>query len=62
MSCLCILEINSLSVILFANIFFQSIGCCIFILFMVSFVVQKLLSLIKSHLYIFAFIFIALGD
>ena len=29
---------------------------------MVSFVVQKLLSLIRSHLFIFAFIFFVLGD
>ena len=29
---------------------------------MVSFVVQKFLSLIKPHLFIFAFISIALGD
>ena len=31
-------------------------------LFMVSFAVQKLLSLIRSHLFIFAFISFALGD
>ena len=60
MSCLCILEINPLSVISFANIFFHSEGC-LFILFMVSFAVQKLLCLIKSHLFIFGFIFITLG-
>ena len=29
---------------------------------MVSFAVQKLLSLIRSHLFIFAFIFFVLGD
>ena len=29
---------------------------CLFILFRVSFAVQKLLSLIKSHLFIFVFI------
>ena len=33
-----------------------------FILFMVSFAVQKLLSLIRSHLFIFAFIPFSLGD
>ena len=33
-----------------------------FVLFMSSFVVQKLLSLIRSHLFIFAFISITLGD
>ena len=31
------------------------------VLFIVSFAVQKLLSLIRSHLFIFAFIFITLG-
>ena len=35
---------------------------CVFILFMVFFAVQKLMSLIRSHLFIFAFISIALGD
>ena len=34
---------------------------CLFVLFMVSSAVQKLLSLIKSHLFIFVFIFITLG-
>ena len=35
---------------------------CLFILFTVSFVVQNLLSLIRSHLFISAFISITLGD
>ena len=60
MSCLYILEINALSVASFANIFSDSVGC-LFVLFMVSFAVQKLLSLIRSHLLIFVFIFITLG-
>ena len=60
MSCLHILEIN-LSVASFANIFSHSVGC-LFILFMVLFVVQKLLSLIRSNLFIFAFVSITLGD
>ena len=60
MSCLCILEINPLSFALVANIFSHSVGC-LFILLMVSFAVQKLLSLIRSHLFIFVFIFITLG-
>ena len=51
MSCLYILEINPL-VTSFANIFFHSKGC-LFILGMVSFSVQKLLSLIRTHLFIF---------
>ena len=54
MSCLYILEINPLSVALFAIIFSHSKGC-LFILFIVSFAVQKLLSLIRSHLFIFVF-------
>ena len=45
----------------FANIFSHSEGC-LFVLFMVSFAVQKLLSLIRPHLFIFVFIFITLGD
>ena len=61
MSCLYILEINPLSVVSFANIFSHSEGC-LFLLFMVSLAVQKLLSLIRSYLFIFVFIFITLGD
>ena len=38
------------------------IPLCKFFSFMVSFAVQKLVSLIKSHLFIFAFISIALGN
>ena len=54
MSCLSILEINLLSVASFANVFSHSVGC-LFILFMVFFAVQKLLSLIRSHFFIFVF-------
>ena len=50
MSCLYILEINPLSVVSFATIFSHSEGC-LFTLLIVSFAVQKLLSLIRSHLY-----------
>ena len=49
MSCLYILETNPLSVALFANIFSHSEGC-LFVLFMVSSAVQKLLNLIRSLL------------
>ena len=45
---------DSLSVASFAIIFSHSEGC-LFILLIVSFVVQKLLILIRSHLFIFAF-------
>jgi len=60
MNCLYIFEINSLSVASFAIIFSHSEGC-LFILLIVSFIVKKLLSLIRSHLFIFAFISITLG-
>ena len=43
-----------MSVTSFANIFSHSVGC-LFVLFRVSFAVQKLLNLIKSHLFIFVF-------
>ena len=43
-----------------AKIFSHSVGC-LFILFRVSFAVQKLLSLMKSHLFIFVCIIITLG-
>ena len=42
--------------------YFLPVRGCLFIFFMVSFAVQKLLSLIRFHLFIFAFISIALGD
>ena len=51
MSCLYILEINSLSVVLFAIIFSHS--RLSFHLASSPLVVQKLLSLIKSYLFIF---------
>ena len=44
-----------MSVNSFAKIFSHSVGC-LFVLFRVSFAVQKLLSLIRSHLFIFVFI------
>ena len=60
MSCLYVLKINPLSVVSFAIIFSHSEGW-LFTLFIVSFVVQKLLSLIRSHLFTFVFISITLG-
>ena len=60
MSCLYILEINPLSVVSFAIIFSHS-EVCLFTLLIVSFAVQNLLSLIKSHLFTFVFISIILG-
>ena len=60
MSCLYILKINPLSVVSSAIIFSHSKGC-IFILLIVLFAVQKVLSLIRSHLFTFVFISITLG-
>ena len=54
------LDINPILVISFANMFSHSVAC-LFILSVVSFAVQKLLSLIRSHLFIFAFISFTLG-
>ena len=59
-SCLYILEISYLSVVSLAIIFSHSEGC-LFTLVIVSFAVQKLLSLIKSHLFTFVFVSIIPG-
>jgi len=59
-SCLYIFEINSLSIASFAITFSNSEGC-LFTLFIVSFIVQKLLSLIRYHLFSFAFISNVMG-
>ena len=47
-------SLNPFSVASFANILSHSVGCLL-ILFMVSFAVQKILSFIRSHLFIFGF-------
>jgi len=60
MSCLCILEINPLSVVSFAIISSPSEGC-LFTFLIISFAVLKLLSLIRSHLFTFVLISITLG-
>ena len=59
MSCLYILEINPLSVVSFAISLSHSEDC-LFTLLVVSFAMQKLLSLIRSHLFTFVFISITL--
>ena len=61
MCCLYLLYINPLLVMSLANIFSYSVGC-LFVFLVVSFAVQKLLSLIRCHLFIFAFVSFALGD
>ena len=60
MTCLYILEINPLSIVSFAIIFSHSEGC-LFTLLIVSFALQKLLSLMRSHLFTFVFISVPLG-
>uniref|UniRef100_A0A8D2BH53 Uncharacterized protein n=1 Tax=Sus scrofa TaxID=9823 RepID=A0A8D2BH53_PIG len=60
-NCLYILEIKSLSIASFETIFSHSVSC-LFVFFLVSFAVQKLVSLMRSHGFIFALISIALGD
>ena len=55
MSCLCILEINPFSVVSFAIIFSHFEGC-LFTLLIVSFAVQKILSVSGSTFY-FCFYF-----
>ena len=60
MSCLYILDINSLSVISFTNVFSHSV-VCLSVLLIVSLSVQKLLNLIGSHLF-FSFISFVLGN
>ena len=59
MSCLCILEINSLLVVFFCYYYLPFWGLSFH--FVDSFVVQKLLNLIRSHLFIFVFVYITLG-
>ena len=58
--CLYVLEINPFSVVSLAVIFSHS-KSCLFTLFIVTFAVQKLLSLTRPHLFIFVFISITLG-
>ena len=60
MSGLYILEINPLSVVSFAITYSHSKGC-LFTLLIVSFALQKLLSLIRTHLLAFVFISVTLG-
>ena len=60
MSSLYILDIKPFSDIWLTNIFSHSVGC-LFILLIVSFALQKLISLMYSHLLIFTFVAFAFG-
>ena len=57
MNCLYLLEINPLSVVSYAIDFFSHYEHCLFTLFIVSFAVEKPLSLIMSHLIICFFLY-----
>ena len=59
MICLYLLDINLLLIILFANIFSHPV-VFLFVMQMFSFVMQKLVSLIRSHLFIFFVCFLCL--
>jgi len=49
------LDINPLSVISLANIFSHSVGCLL-VLSMISFAVQKVVSLIRFYLFLLLFL------
>ena len=61
MSCSYMLDINPLLVISFADIFSQLVSC-LFVLSVVFLAVQKVLNLIKSHLFIYTFISFTVGE
>ena len=61
MSSLYILEIKLLSDVSLADMFSHTVGS-LFILLMFSLAMKKLFILMKSHLFIFSFMFLAVGD
>ena len=61
MSSLYILEIRPLSEVSLTNMFSYTVGSlCVLMLF--SLAIQNLFILMRSHLFIFSFMFLALGD
>ena len=60
MNCFGILEINLFLSAFFANVFSHSVGY-LFILFMVFFAVQNILSIIRSRLFVLGFMSVILG-
>ena len=61
MSCLYILEIRPLSEVSLANMFSHTVGS-LSILMLFSLALQKFFILMKSHLFILSYMFLALGD
>ena len=61
MSSLYILESKPLSEVSFANMFSRTIGS-VLILLLFSLAMQKLYILMRSHLFVLSFMFLALGD
>ena len=61
MSSFYILGIKHLSQVSLANMFFHIVGS-LFIVMLFSLAVQKFFILMKSHLFILSFMFLALGD
>ena len=61
MSSLYILEIRSLSEVSLANMFSHIVGSLLFLM-LFSLTVQKLFNLMRSHLFILSFMYLALGD
>ena len=59
MSCLYIFEINVVWITMLATIFSHSVDC---LFIMIFFAVQKIINMIRSHLYTFDSFSIALGD
>ena len=62
MSCLYILDISPLLFALFENIFSQFVGCFFILFFVFFFFFCCAKCLIRSHVFIFAFISFVLGD
>ena len=61
MSSLYTLEIRPLSEVSLANMFSHTVGS-VFILMLFSLAMQKLFTLMRSHLFILSFMSLALGD
>ena len=61
MNSLYILEIRPLSEVSLANMFSHTVGS-LFILMLFSLAMQKLFNLMKSHLFILSFVYLALED